>query len=87
VVLTRLEVAVGSRSDDAGIIGLDDAAPAGPLDATLVVSLASDGTPPDRLDALARWGIAHSAVADALSRAVPLAVRVEVAPGPTDTVA
>jgi uncharacterized OsmC-like protein len=80
VTLTRLEVAVASRSDDAGMIGLDDAAPPGPLDATLAVSLAGDGVPPGQLDEIARWGIAHSAVADALARAVPLEVRVEIAP-------
>ena len=87
VTLTRLEVTVASRSDDAGMIGLDDAAPAGPLDAMLVVSLDADGIPAERLDEIARWGIAHSAVADALARAVPLGVRIETRPEGGDTLA
>jgi len=59
------------------MFGIGDA-PAGPLTASMEVEIRSEGTPPLLLEELARWGIAHSPMADALTRAVPLEVTVRV---------
>ena len=66
------EVRVDSESDDRGILGLDDAVPAGPISTRIEVSIEAPGSQrPDRV-ALARWAVDHCPVTDALSRPVPL---------------
>lgn len=77
VGLDHLAVRVTSRSDDCGMFGIGDA-PAGPLTASMEVEIRSNGAQPSLLEELARWGIAHSPMADALTRAVPLEVTVQV---------
>jgi uncharacterized OsmC-like protein len=77
--LSGLEVTVDSESDDRGILGIDDAVPAGPLSLRVHVRLASSGTEAGRLRELAEWGLPHCPVADAAGRAVPLNAEVEVA--------
>jgi len=66
------EVQVDSESDDRGILGLDDAVPAGPFSTRIEVTIEAPGMQrADRL-ALARWAVDHCPVTDALSRAVPI---------------
>lgn len=80
VPLDLLEVAVESLSDNGGMAGPGDEVPAGPLSATLTVSIRGAGPATDaaraRLEDIVRWGIAHSPMADALTRAVPMQVSV-----------
>ena len=76
ITLESLEVTVDSESDDRGILGLDDQTPAGPLNGRIAVTLAAAGVEDARLDAIARWGIEHCPVVDALVRPVPVAIEV-----------
>ena len=76
IALTRLEVTAESESDHRGILGLDDAVPAGPLGVRVTVRMAADGVSDAQLRELVRWAEEHSPVGDALRRAVPLNVDV-----------
>ncbi len=69
-----VEVTVDSESDDRGILGLDDAIPAGALSIALVVRIEGPGLDPASRQALANWAVAHCPVTESLGRAVPLCV-------------
>ena len=77
--LTHLEVVVDSRSDDRGILGLDPAIPAGPLSGRVVVRLAAAEASKAELTEIAQWGIDHCPVVDAVRRAIPMSIEVDVA--------
>jgi uncharacterized OsmC-like protein len=72
-----VEVVVDSESDDRGILGLDDAIPAGVLSLRVVVSF-GDTTAAERpqLELVARWAVDHCPVTDTTRRAVPVEVEV-----------
>jgi len=72
------EVDVDSESDDRGILGLDDAVPAGPLSMRIAFRMWATDALPDVLGEVADWAVAHCPVSDAVRRAVPLTVEVEV---------
>ena len=74
----RCEVEVDSESDDRGILGLDDAVPAGPASMRICLRLAADDADQAQLEQLAAWAVDHCPVADAVRRVVD--VRVEVRP-------
>jgi uncharacterized OsmC-like protein len=76
ITLVALEVTVDSESDDRGILGLDETVPAGPLSSRVAVRLTADGVPAATLEEIARWGIEHCPVHDALERAIPVAIQV-----------
>jgi uncharacterized OsmC-like protein len=78
ITLTTLQVTVGSRSDDRGLLGLADGVPAGPLQVHVDVRIAASGATADELHALVRWAEAHSPVNDALCRAVPVSTAITV---------
>lgn len=80
VTLTSVEVTVDSESDDRGLLGMDDTIPAGPLSGRVVVRIGADGVDATTLDEIARWGVKHCPVCDALERAVPIETVVQVAP-------
>ena len=73
VALDTLEVEVDSVSDDRGI---DDSVPAGPLSGRVAVRLTAEGVEPAILEEIARWGVAHCPVCDALERVVPVTTEV-----------
>jgi uncharacterized OsmC-like protein len=74
VTLGSVEVEVDSESDDRGILGLDDAIPAGPLSTRVVVSIVAPGLARPALEELVRWAVEHCPVTDSISRAVPLEI-------------
>ena len=76
ITLNALEVSVDSESDDRGLLGMDDTVPAGPLTGRVQVRLTADGVDPATLDEMARWGVEHCPVCDALERPVPITVEV-----------
>jgi len=78
IQLTTLEVTVTSESDDRGFLGMDDSLPAGPFTAQIQVKIAADGVPPEKLHDIVDWADRHSPVSDAVKRAVPTTVVVEV---------
>ena len=77
ISLDRLEVTVDSVSDDRGILGVDDAIPAGPLTGRVVVRLGADGVEDAALEEIAHWGVKHCPVCDAMERAVPITTEIE----------
>jgi uncharacterized OsmC-like protein len=77
VPLQSLEVTVESESDDRGLLGMDDAIPAGPLSSRIRVRIAAAGVDPQRVRELVEWADHHSPVTDAIRRAVPTTVEVE----------
>ena len=73
----QCEVEVDSESDDRGILGTDNAVPAGPLSIRILFRMTADGEGND-VEGIARWAVDHCPVTDASARAVP--VQVEVIP-------
>jgi uncharacterized OsmC-like protein len=78
IQLSNLEVTVDSVSDDRGLLGVDDSIPAGPFSMRTRVRIAAEGVEPEKLEEVIRWAEAHSPVADAIRRAVPMETEVEV---------
>jgi uncharacterized OsmC-like protein len=76
ITLEKLEVTVDSISDDRGLLGLDDAVPAGPLSGRVRVRLAAVGAEATVLEEIAQWGVKHCPVCDALERAVPISIEI-----------
>ena len=78
VELSTLEVTVDSESDDKGLLGMDDSVPAGPLSTRIRVKIAAEGVQPEKLREIVEWADHHSPVSDAVQRAVPTTIDVEV---------
>jgi len=79
VKLDTLEVTVDSESDDRGLLGIADDVPAGPLSGRVAVKLTAAGVDPATLEDMARWGVKHCPVCDALERVVPVTIEVATA--------
>ena len=79
VTLDTLEVTVDSESDDRGLLGIDDDIPAGPLTGRIAVWLTAAGVDASTLEDMARWGVKHCPVCDALERVVPVTTEVTTA--------
>jgi uncharacterized OsmC-like protein len=79
IALDLLEVTVDSESDDRGLLGLDDDVPAGPLSGRVAVRVTAAGVDPKVLEEVARWGVRHCPVCEALERRVPMATHVATA--------
>ena len=78
VTLDSLEVKVESQSNDCGMFGVGKDIPAGPLSASMEVQISAKGVEETVLKGIVTWAIAHSPVADALQRIVPLTVTTTV---------
>ena len=76
ITLQVLEVSVDSESDDRGLLGIDESVPAGPLSGRVAVRLTADGVDQSTLEEIARWGVAHCPVCEALERVVPITIEV-----------
>ena len=85
IELTELEVLVTSRSDTRGLLGMADErgepVHAGPKDVTMSVRIAARGVAPERLRALVEAGCRCSPIPNAVERATPLALRIDLDPG------
>lgn len=77
VRLTALEVTVDSESDDRGLLGIDDAIPAGPLCSRIRVRIAAEGASGETLQQIVSWAERHSPVSVALRRAVPTSIEIQ----------
>jgi uncharacterized OsmC-like protein len=80
IVLDHLEVTACSRSDARGMLGLDDAVPAGPLEVELEVEIAAAGLEDSVLRDLVAWADTHSPVGNALRRAMEIKLEVRCRP-------
>lgn len=78
IKLSTLEVTVGSISDDRGLVQIDDSIHPGPLKVWVKVKIGAENVSEEDLRGIVRWVQNHSPVGDAISRAVPLEVKVEV---------
>jgi uncharacterized OsmC-like protein len=78
--LTRLEVTAGSRSDARGMLGLDPAVAAGPLEIDLAVDVAAEGASEAALAELVAWANQHSPIGDAVRRAMDVRLSVNGKP-------
>lgn len=76
VTLGLVEVEVDSESDDRGILGLDDAIPAGALSIRVIASIDAPGLDGPALEELVRWAVEHCPVTDSVIRAVPLEIEI-----------
>ena len=72
VSLSRLEVTVGSDSDNRGLISEGAGSPPGPLHFQITVRIEAAGVEEAVLRDIVRWAESHSPVGDALRRAVVL---------------
>jgi len=78
IELSTLEVSVGSTSDDRGLLQIDDSIHAGPLNVWVKVKIGAKDVSEEKLREIVRWVEKHSPVGDAISRAVPFDVKVDV---------
>jgi uncharacterized OsmC-like protein len=78
VALETLQVTVDSESDDRGILGIDPSVPSGPLDMRVAVSVRAPGSDTGQLRGIVEWAVTHCPVTDAVQRAVPMEVAIEV---------
>lgn len=67
-------VTVDSESDDRGILGLDDAIPAGALSMRVSVSVTEVSIDRATFEAVVRWAVDHCPVTDTVGRTVPLEI-------------
>jgi len=85
IELGALEVRVTSRSDTRGLLGMADErgqpVGAGPGDITMSVRIAAPGVAAERLRALVEDGCRCSPIPNAVERATPIAVRIDVDAG------
>jgi uncharacterized OsmC-like protein len=77
VTLRSLEVEVDSESDDRGILGMDEAVPAGPLSTRLRVRVLADGVDEERLREIVERGAGRCPSFDATRRAVDVSLEIE----------
>jgi uncharacterized OsmC-like protein len=76
VTLRSVVVEVDSESDDRGILGLDDAIPAGALSTRVVLTIDAAGLDRPALEALGSWAVEHCPVTSTISRSAPLEIEV-----------
>jgi hypothetical protein len=57
---------------------MNDSVPAGPLNIRTRVRIGAEGVPPEKLREIVDWADHHSPVADAVKRAVPGTLDIEV---------
>ena len=76
IELTHLAVTVVSESDNRGVLGAGDGVPPGPLSVRVRIELAASNAGEDELRELVHRAESRSAVADAISRAVPVTTEI-----------
>lgn len=77
VTLRSLVVEVDSESDDRGILGMDEAVPAGPLSMRIRIRAAADGVEEGSLREVVARGAGRCPVCDATKRAVEVSLDIE----------
>jgi uncharacterized OsmC-like protein len=78
VALTELHVEVDSESDDRGILGMDEAVPAGPLATRVRIRARADAAEEEALRALIERGAGRCPSFDGTKRPVPVFVEIEI---------
>ena len=75
--LTTLEVAVDNISDDRGMFGIGDDIPPGVLNMQTCIRIRAENASHEQLNRIVEDALAHSPVADAIRRAVPMSHEIE----------
>lgn len=78
IAIDSLEVTVGSRSDDRGLLGMSQEIHAGPTESWARVVISAAGASKDKLQEIVEWAEEHSPVTDALCRSVPHRLKLEI---------
>jgi len=78
IELKVLEVTVDSESDHRGILGMDEAVPAGFTALRMRVRIGADGVAPSKLRELVAWGDAHAPVCCTVREPPVATVEVEI---------
>ena len=78
VDITGLQVTVDSESDDRGMLGMDDTVPPGPLGVRVMVRVNGSAAGEVTLKELIRWGKEHCPICDAIGRAVPVELAIQI---------
>ncbi len=78
IELSTLEVSVDSEFDETGIFGIDESIKVGPLNMRTRVRIHADGVAKEKLNEIVKWAEAHSWVVDAIRRAIPSKLEIEV---------
>lgn len=78
ISLTRLEVTVENEYDNRGMLGEGESIPPGPLRTKVIVRISAPDADADKLREIVKYAEAHSPVGDAMGRAVPGALEVEI---------
>lgn len=72
--VVSVDVVVDSESDDRGILGLDDAIPAGALSVRVVVAMDAPTLNAADKAAMIEWAVEHCPVTDTIRRAVAVSI-------------
>ena len=82
VALTEVEVTVDSESNDWGILGIGDESdkgvPAGPISTRVAARVQATGSDEGVIREIVEWAVAHCPVTDAVRRAIPITVEVDL---------
>ena len=78
IAVEKLEVAFESKSDNRGLLGLDQSISAALIGLRAIVRIRAANTTPGELQSLVRWGDAHSPVACTLRSALAAGIEVVV---------
>jgi uncharacterized OsmC-like protein len=78
IELQHLQVRVDNISDDRGMLGMDEAIPAGPLKLKISVHIDADGVSEEKLYEIVNWAEKHSPVGEPLTRVMPTEYKVDI---------
>ena len=78
VQLGDVEVTVDSKSDDLGILGIDENVPAGPLSVSVRVTVGTNGNDPEKVREVVAWAHDHCPLCDLTKREVPMTLETKL---------
>lgn len=76
--LEKIEVLVDSESNDYGILGIDEAVPAGPIQTAIRVRISTAAADEQTAREVVRWADMHCPVTDAVRRSIPVQTQIEL---------
>lgn len=76
--LEKIEVLVDSESNDYGILGIDEAVPAGPIQTAIKVRVSAAAADEQTARDVVQWADMHCPVTDAVRRSIPVQTQIEV---------
>ena len=77
--LRGIEVTVDSKSNDLGILGIDDEVQAGPSSVSVRVKIEATDGEADKVQEIVRWADEHCPVTDLTRRNIPVTLETQIA--------